>query len=188
MKMFLNHEKHHNYMNSTDFWFSNVLVDWLTYIVTPIKHFIYFQIGFICVFWFEENAKKEMEYHIISHDLCTVCRILFWWLRCSRPCYQCICQTRQTPQCVQYHKVPQWWLWNCLWHIWGLLYSLRMWFFRSTSMINICRSQNFTLGGAASGNCASGFGVCCLFTGTCGGTSSFNNTYFKVIIGPIVSR
>ena len=53
-------------------------------------------------------------------------------------------------------------------------------------MINICKSQNLNLGGAASGNCASGFGVCCLFTGTCGGTSSFNNTYFKVIfIGPI---
>jgi len=40
-------------------------------------------------------------------------------------------------------------------------------------------SECDSLGGAASGNCASGFGVCCLFTGTCGGTTSFNNTYFK---------
>merc|ERR1712117_867673 len=32
-------------------------------------------------------------------------------------------------------------------------------------------------GGAASGTCASGFGVCCTFSLTCGSTSSENNTY-----------
>ena len=28
------------------------------------------------------------------------------------------------------------------------------------------------------GQCAGGFGVCCSFTGGCGGTTSVNNTYF----------
>jgi len=32
-------------------------------------------------------------------------------------------------------------------------------------------------GGSASGSCASSFGVCCIFTLACGGTSSENNTY-----------
>ena len=30
-----------------------------------------------------------------------------------------------------------------------------------------------------SGTCASGFGVCCLVTVTCGGTTSVNGTYFQ---------
>ena len=34
------------------------------------------------------------------------------------------------------------------------------------------------LGGASMGQCAGGFGVCCSFTGGCGGTTSVNNTYF----------
>ena len=33
-------------------------------------------------------------------------------------------------------------------------------------------------GGSASGTCASGFGVCCTFSLTCGSSSSENNTYF----------
>ena len=37
-----------------------------------------------------------------------------------------------------------------------------------------CRS----LGGSASGSCASGFGVCCSFSSGCGERSSQNNTYF----------
>merc|ERR550532_972213 len=35
------------------------------------------------------------------------------------------------------------------------------------------------LGGTASGSCASGFGVCCLFTKTCGGSTNNNCTYFQ---------
>ena len=35
-------------------------------------------------------------------------------------------------------------------------------------------------GGSVSGSCASGFGVCCLFSMSCGGVTSTNNTYFKV--------
>jgi len=35
------------------------------------------------------------------------------------------------------------------------------------------------LGGTASGSCASGFGVCCLFTQTCGGSTNNNCTYFQ---------
>jgi len=44
-----------------------------------------------------------------------------------------------------------------------------------------CYSSNdcSTLGGMASGSCASGFGVCCLFTATCGGTTNVNGTYFQ---------
>ena len=34
-------------------------------------------------------------------------------------------------------------------------------------------------GGTSSGTCASGFGVCCTFHGYCGGSTSYNNTYFK---------
>ena len=33
--------------------------------------------------------------------------------------------------------------------------------------------------GTASGSCASGFGVCCLVTVTCGGSTSVNGTYFQ---------
>ena len=36
-----------------------------------------------------------------------------------------------------------------------------------------------SLGGSSSGSCASGFGVCCTFSGGCSGTTSLNNTYFK---------
>ena len=36
-----------------------------------------------------------------------------------------------------------------------------------------------SLGGLSSGSCASGFGVCCTFSGGCGGETSLNNTYFK---------
>jgi len=44
-----------------------------------------------------------------------------------------------------------------------------------------CYSSNecLKLGGASSGTCASGFGVCCLFSSTCGGTTSVNGTYFQ---------
>ncbi|XP_059094264.1 uncharacterized protein LOC131889223 isoform X1 [Tigriopus californicus] len=35
------------------------------------------------------------------------------------------------------------------------------------------------LGGSSSGSCASGFGVCCLFTKTCGESTSNNCTYFQ---------
>ena len=36
-----------------------------------------------------------------------------------------------------------------------------------------------TLGGVATGSCASSFGVCCVFQLTCGQTSSQNNTYIE---------
>ena len=36
-----------------------------------------------------------------------------------------------------------------------------------------------SLGGTSSGSCASGFGVCCTFSGGCSGSTSLNNTYFK---------
>ena len=35
------------------------------------------------------------------------------------------------------------------------------------------------LGGAGGGACATGFGVCCTFSGACGGVSRVNNTYFS---------
>jgi len=38
-----------------------------------------------------------------------------------------------------------------------------------------CESQ----GGIKSGTCASGFGVCCLFSSTCGGVTNINGTYFQ---------
>jgi len=38
-----------------------------------------------------------------------------------------------------------------------------------------CDSQ----GGIKSGTCASGFGVCCLFSSTCGGVTTINGTYFQ---------
>lgn len=34
-------------------------------------------------------------------------------------------------------------------------------------------------GGIRSGTCASGFGVCCLFTKTCGGVTDINGTFFQ---------
>ena len=34
------------------------------------------------------------------------------------------------------------------------------------------------LGGSSLGQCAGGFGVCCSLTGSCGGRTSVNNTYF----------
>ena len=40
-------------------------------------------------------------------------------------------------------------------------------------------SECSSLGGSSSGSCASGFGVCCLFSGGCGASTSLNNTYFK---------
>ncbi|XP_023341394.1 uncharacterized protein LOC111711301 [Eurytemora carolleeae] len=40
---------------------------------------------------------------------------------------------------------------------------------------NECTSK----GGASAGTCASGFGVCCLFTATCGGSTNVNGTYFQ---------
>ena len=38
-------------------------------------------------------------------------------------------------------------------------------------------SECSTLGGTASGTCASSFGVCCVFSISCGGSSSANNSY-----------
>jgi len=40
-------------------------------------------------------------------------------------------------------------------------------------------SECASLSGTSSGSCAKGFGVCCTFTGSCGGTTSVNNTYFS---------
>merc|ERR1719347_1201031 len=40
-------------------------------------------------------------------------------------------------------------------------------------------SECTSKGGSASGNCASSFGVCCVFEGTCGTTVAENNTYFS---------
>merc|ERR1719347_1833167 len=34
-------------------------------------------------------------------------------------------------------------------------------------------------GGSSKGSCASGFGVCCITTGSAGGSTSLNNTYFS---------
>merc|ERR1712038_1667350 len=38
-------------------------------------------------------------------------------------------------------------------------------------------SECSSLGGTASGTCASSFGVCCVFSIACGGSSSANNSY-----------
>jgi len=35
------------------------------------------------------------------------------------------------------------------------------------------------MGGTKSGTCASGFGVCCLFSSTCGGVTNINGTFFQ---------
>jgi len=40
-------------------------------------------------------------------------------------------------------------------------------------------SECTSLDGSSAGSCASGFGVCCTFSGGCGGTTQLNNTYFK---------
>ena len=46
---------------------------------------------------------------------------------------------------------------------------------------NMCHNVISLLqGGSGTGTCASGFGVCCLFSGTCGQSTGVNNTYFKV--------
>ena len=53
----------------------------------------------------------------------------------------------------------------------------------STSGLNgtcYTSSQCESLGGSSSGACASSFGVCCVFTLACGGTSSQNNTYMTM--------
>lgn len=50
----------------------------------------------------------------------------------------------------------------------------------STSGLNgtcYTSSQCESLGGSSSGSCASSFGVCCVFSLSCGGSSSQNNTY-----------
>ena len=50
----------------------------------------------------------------------------------------------------------------------------------STSGLNgtcYTSSECESLGGSSSGACASSFGVCCVFSLSCGGTSSQNNTY-----------
>ena len=41
-------------------------------------------------------------------------------------------------------------------------------------------SECTSLGGSASGSCASSFGVCCVFSLSCGATTSQNNTYATV--------
>ena len=53
----------------------------------------------------------------------------------------------------------------------------------STSGLNgtcYTSSQCESLGGSSSGSCASSFGVCCVFSLSCGGSSSQNNTYATV--------
>ncbi|KAF7286637.1 hypothetical protein GWI33_004670 [Rhynchophorus ferrugineus] len=40
-------------------------------------------------------------------------------------------------------------------------------------------SECTQMGGSAFGNCASGYGVCCIFRGSCGDSSSRNCSYFK---------
>ena len=50
----------------------------------------------------------------------------------------------------------------------------------STSGLNgtcYTSSQCESLGGSSSGSCASSFGVCCVFSLSCGSSSSQNNTY-----------
>ena len=51
----------------------------------------------------------------------------------------------------------------------------------STGSYGVCytASECATLSGTASGSCASGFGVCCTFTGGCGASTDQNNTYFS---------
>jgi len=49
----------------------------------------------------------------------------------------------------------------------------------NTNGVCYSASECRTRGGNAQGTCASSFGVCCAFIGTCGGSSSENNTYFR---------
>jgi len=51
----------------------------------------------------------------------------------------------------------------------------------SSSTYGVCytASECTSLGGTSSGSCASGFGVCCTFSGGCGDSTTLNNTYFK---------
>ena len=51
----------------------------------------------------------------------------------------------------------------------------------SKNIYGVCytASECLSLGGFSSGSCASGFGVCCAFEGSCGGSTSVNNTYFR---------
>ena len=50
----------------------------------------------------------------------------------------------------------------------------------SANTYGVCYSASEcrTKGGLALGTCASSFGVCCSFTGSCGGSTQENNTYF----------
>ncbi|CAH1118430.1 unnamed protein product [Phaedon cochleariae] len=49
------------------------------------------------------------------------------------------------------------------------------------SYLGICytASECSNLGGTAIGNCANGYGVCCVFIGTCGGSAQQNCSYFQ---------
>jgi len=51
----------------------------------------------------------------------------------------------------------------------------------TSNVYGVCytASECSTYGGTSSGSCASGFGVCCTFSGGCSGSTSLNNTYFK---------
>lgn len=51
----------------------------------------------------------------------------------------------------------------------------------SSNAYGVCytATECTSLGGSSSGSCASGFGVCCTFSGGCGASTSLNNTYFK---------
>ena len=51
----------------------------------------------------------------------------------------------------------------------------------STDTYGVCYTSTecSNLGGTAAGSCAGGFGVCCTFSGSCSGSTSLNNTYFK---------
>ena len=51
----------------------------------------------------------------------------------------------------------------------------------SSSSYGVCytATECTSLGGSSAGSCASGFGVCCTFSGGCGASTSLNNTYFK---------
>ncbi|XP_023335594.1 uncharacterized protein LOC111706787 isoform X2 [Eurytemora carolleeae] len=56
----------------------------------------------------------------------------------------------------------------------------------TTGINGTCFSRNDCVnqGGTPSGTCASGFGVCCLVTATCGGSTNVNGTYFHSIDYP----
>jgi len=48
-----------------------------------------------------------------------------------------------------------------------------------TTGVCYTQSECTSFGGTASGTCASGFGVCCLFSAKCGASTQLNNTYFE---------